>query len=655
MLPILIRGHARALFLFFSSVFLLPAPSVAQVLSPPPPREYKVEIRFQIRSVGAIRVARFREMVRYLESLGFKKDPGTENEADAPDVTRMTGTIAANRARELLRERHVQAILLVPSEIDLSAEGDKPVKVQLELARGLPLERQRLLREQVVGVLADVGFHEAIGYDNRGHSRILGTLSASSVPQLLEDLRWQGSGWLAPRIAVSELPAPLRGTWPVDVVEVLREPAGGAAAKALPAAAAVAEGQDYLLKIAPELRAQAKNQEPARLEVILASAPAMADVLWERDLLLASPGCRLEGRLGEVVSLRAAPAQAPDFARLAWVSAVRLPRPGSPQLTPLVPPSGDALKASGLDRLHAAGRRGQKVRIAIIDEDFRGYQQFLGKQLPAKTLYVDLSAECDPEVRSRAVSTDVATVGHGTQCALAAALAAPDAGFTLVRIDADAPFQLNEAARYLQGQPVYSVSLDARSAEQSEDSIRLQRRRDRLTEERKAILEEFGDDEAARKKREAFRAREAALDKEEQALHQRDERLLNLTRALRGLRGTKVVACGLVWNEGYPVDDTSQLSRFFDAAGAASSVWFQTIGNTNGQVWSGLFRDIDGNGVMEFAPPGTSLKPGRWTPELNFLGWQPLSGTAALDLPKTRLRISVQWREPHDPSFWQQQ
>jgi hypothetical protein len=47
------------------------------------------------------------------------------------------------------------------------------------------------------------------------------------------------------------------------------------------------------------------------------------------------------------------------------------------------------------------------------------------------------------------------------------------------------------------------------------------------------------------------------------------------------------------------------------------------------------------------------LRPGRWTSELNFFAWQPAAGPARPDLPEARVRVSVQWREPHDPSFWQ--
>jgi hypothetical protein len=69
-------------------------------------------------------------------------------------------------------------------------------------------------------------------------------------------------------------------------------------------------------------------------------------------------------------------------------------------------------------------------------------------------------------------------------------------------------------------------------------------------------------------------------------------------------------------------------------------------------VWSGTFRDVDANGVMEFAPPGQPLRQGRWTSELNFLGSRTADGVRQ-GLAKGRLRISVQWREPHDASLWQ--
>jgi len=78
------RGPARALFVLGLTLLLSVIPSLAQVVSPPPPAEYRVVVRYHIRSAGQIHVARFREMVKFLQEQGFKKDPGTENEEEDP-------------------------------------------------------------------------------------------------------------------------------------------------------------------------------------------------------------------------------------------------------------------------------------------------------------------------------------------------------------------------------------------------------------------------------------------------------------------------------------------------------------------------------------------------------------------------------------------
>src|SRR5262249_27803797 len=113
-----------------------------------------------------------------------------------------------------------------------------------------------------------------------------------------------------------------------------------------------------------------------------------------------------------------------------------------------------------------------------------------------------------------------------------------------------------------------------------------------------------------------------------------------------------VVASNLVWDEGQPVDGGSALSRYFDDRPFRAALWLQSSGDTRGQNWRGLLRDADGNGVLEFGPPPAKDRRDRWTNELNLLGWElPGSGTSP-DLPaKTRIRISVQWREAHDPEF----
>src|SRR5207245_2016799 len=121
-------------------------------------------------------------------------------------------------------------------------------------------DRQRLLADQVRSLLREVGFHEAVGYDHRGHTRLVGMIPTGNLDLLLEDLRWHGSGWLAPRVPVAELPSPLRSTWPLVVAEVMPEPAGVEPAKDVPPPEVVGR-RDPLLKISRDLRALAAQEQ----------------------------------------------------------------------------------------------------------------------------------------------------------------------------------------------------------------------------------------------------------------------------------------------------------------------------------------------------------------------------------------------------------
>src|SRR5262249_4771415 len=145
--------------------------------------------------------------------------------------------------------------------------------------------------------------------------------------------------------------------------------------------------------------------------------------------------------------------------------------------------------------------------------------------------------------------------------------------------------------------------------------------------------------------------KQAALDRDEEALKARQRRYLQFLRDMQKLKGTRVVASTLVWSEGYPVDGGSALSRYFDDRPFRAALWFQSAGDTKGQAWSGPFRDADHNEVLEFAPEGARLPAGLWTRELNFLAWQQRPGEATPDLPAgARLRITLQWREAQDPT-----
>jgi hypothetical protein len=652
-------GHGpRALPLLGFVLLLGVLPALGQPPSPPPPKEYEVQLRYQIFAGRNDRLVQFADLTRYLDSIGFQRDPGPEGEAEDPSQTRMTGTIAAANARKLLGDPRVKAVLLAPPGYKTPEEADKPVKVQLQLASGLPADRQSALAEQARGRLARLGFVEAVGYDNRGHTRMVGTIPAGELETLLKDLRWQPSGWLLPEEPVAALPSPLRNVSPVVAIEVIPEPEGVAPARQPPAVPPPpAKGEEFVLKVSPELRdlaAKEGQEQRQRMEVILNFHPGPDDTTWRRDLGEAAPGRIIEGRVGPLVTLLAYPKQALRLAELPMVSAVRLPRPALEQ-----PPVVRGAKELHLQPLrpHDEGRMAALKypiggsRIAVVSGDFRGYDKLLGKGLPAGTRYVDLTAERNPSLEPDPFPGDPKALGVGTETARA--LAPPGADLTLIRIDPAAPHQLEEVARLIAGEALRSESTEHRREQLVRENEDLAAQRALLAEKRKTALENFGQDPKAVKEREDYFKERDALAAREKAHQAREDRYLRLQQGLRSLKGINVVLSTLAWNDGYPVGGSSPLSRHFEDRPFKGALWFQSAGGVRGQSWRGFFHDADGNGVMEFAPAGTPLPAGRWTPELNLLGWQRFGKKPVPDLPaKARLRVSVQWREAHDPEFW---
>lgn len=75
----------------------------------------------------------------------------------------------------------------------------------------------------------------------------------------------------------------------------------------------------------------------------------------------------------------------------------------------------------------------------------------------------------------------------------------------------------------------------------------------------------------------------------------------------------------------------------------------------SGLTWLGPYRNTPGDPALKFADDATPLPKNRWSNEINFLGWQTYQGEAKAELPeKTSLRLTLQWREPHDPDYYQQ-
>jgi hypothetical protein len=661
---------------------LTATPVAGQPAAPPPPAKYKVQLRYQMPSPSDQHVAHYDALIAFLKRVDFEFAPPfddlPETDREDPNKNVLSGFIGSGNVRDLLSYADVAAVLLMPPDHKLPDDATAPVKVRLELVSGLGLERQRALADQTRLLLGELGFREAVGYDERGYtgrafSRLVGAIPASELETLLKDVRGQPSGWFAARFAPADLPLPLRGLSPIVAIEVVPE-----AEPAREPPEIAAREQPDLQKIDARLweLVNQKEQEArlARVEVILAYNPG-DDESWRPVITKAAPSLLVEGRLGPIVSATVKVGQVPALSAVPLVSLIRLPRPARSELETARPIEMDdaaALRETGLERLHGLGYRGKlrgrPVRLAVIDGDFRGYEALVSTgKLPANTRIVDLTAERNPNLRPDPLPGDLKGPGRGTQCALAAVLAAPEVELTLIRVDPGAPYQVRSAADNIAGNRVRSDNLQRRGDELVRDRVALRKRHAELMRERHFILQDFTDETDLQRdygilgpvRAWVFSDREwhalslAEWERNARELQERDQRYLRLLDEGRGLKGIAIVASPLVWEAGYPLGGASALSRSLDDAPISDLLWFQAVGNTRGQDWVGPFYDVDGNGVMEFAPPQTPLPAERWTSELGFLGWQPSEGVRTPDLPeKTGVRISLQWREPHDPSLF---
>lgn len=634
----------------------------AQPAAPAPPTEYDAQIRYQIDAFRNERLEQFFPLVKYLESVGFKKDEGPIDEAENPRVTRMTGTVTAAGARKLIAPRQVRTVLLLPKGFELPAETD-PVRVQLELATGLTPDRQRILADQVRGVLAGMGFKEAVGYDNRGNTRLVGMVPAKAIDTLLEDLRHQPG--------TEDIGVPFRNTTPVRLVEVM----GTDATRERSSVPEIPAGQE---RIGPDLRQLLADPAAAatvvRMEVILSRTPTPDDRNFEKLADRFVGGTRIEGRLGPLYTIYGPASDALILAGLPGVDTVRLARSGQTRPGTVGGGKGDStetLRGSGLERLHSLGRKGKGHRVVLLNGDFRGWDGLVGTKLPQKTSLIDLTAQRNRDLLPEPFVGPPGELGEGTRMAIAAALAAPLAELILIRVDPDSPYMIEEIARALVGEPIRTLSLDRRLLEIEQDRDRLEQQRDGLLRQRRTLLPEISLDPELSKnpakfgldprvdsdrllieRQQKYIEAQAEWDALDQSVRDRTARLVALMQRLRDLKGVSLVCSSLLWLEGHPVDGSSPLSRWFDDRKVPPLLWFQSSGNTRGQAWSGAFRDSDGNGVMEFSAPGTPLKPGKWTTELNFLAWAPAGKPVEAELPAgTALRLSVQWREAHDPAI----
>lgn len=633
------------LLLVLAGLTTLTGATLAAIPAPPPPEVYDVRVRYRIDAFRRERVAQYFEMMRYLQAQGFRRDPDEDvSETEPEDVAHVVlrGTVPAKKARLLLGERHVKSLVLTPQGAMLPAMNEL-VRVDLQLATGLPPDRQRLLHEQTAEVLASINFRGGISYDHRAYTRLLGSIPAGQLDALSSDLRKLPAG--------ARQPAPFASTWPVHIAEVLPGMAlPGPRLRPAPVPPAHA-------KLSPDLREvladAARAGAPQRLEAVLAQAPPEDDRTWVTRIAGGLPGVTIEGAIGPVVTVLAPPAAAPSLAAREGVLGMRLPRVARPgSQAPGGPDEAwkPLLDRSGLARLHDLKHRGKGQRVAIVDTDFAGWQALVGKQLPAVTRLIDLTTE-----RNRDLLPDPTPgpgPGPGTRRAVTLMRAAPEAELTLVRVDPAAPYLVYQAARAINGEDYSSINLNNRLRDLEDQRRALDLRREALLEGRRLALESFELEGEGAKRRQDYQKKQAEFDRDFKAYSERLNRYFEYRTAVRALKGIRLVASGLVWDEGFAADGTSTLTRYFDDRPFRGALWFQAAGDARGQSWTGPFRDADDNGVIDFAPADAPLPPGLWTQELNLLGWRTPRGVAGPNLPDgARLRIALQWREVHEPLY----
>jgi hypothetical protein len=622
-----------------------------------------------------------------------KDDPEHQLAALDPTAERFRGTIPSANVFRLLDDARVLNILFAPAGYTYPDSPDKPVPIRIMLREGLAPSAQRLLYDQTLAHLERLGFQNALAYDTRRYTQLKGTIPYRVLDRLVKDLRTEPAGWLLPETPPDRLPSPLSDRNPLRWVEVM--PAVELPSVFVPELVLPAREV-----FTPELRAlladPGRKETPVRVVALFAypiedraddirtrlaadygrstrRSPDGNPVKTPDGQPALTDGASLEGVLGNLASIRFdRPADVERFVAEPGVIGVRLPRAANETITPL-PAGGNAaaagewLRSSGVEALHRLGYRGAGIKVLVVGSDFTGADKLIGAGLPKNTRLIDLTTGLNQEIVP--LPTEADRAGYGLGSALAVALAAPDAELVLVRVNPGAIFQLAEILRIARGDSEMTQALRSRLADITLKTAELSRRKEAAIAEYRSAFADLSDDEATRARRLRARAALDAVDAEQVALVKRTARFHAFRKELTAaLTGGRVIVNTLEWESGFALDSLSALSRRLEALSIPISqrvirragdpaaqerppiVWVQAASDAGATVWGGAFLDANKNGIMEFAPADRPLPSENWSPELNFLAAQAPTGATTPDLtPGTRLRFTMQWREPIDP------
>ena len=671
-------------------VLLLAAANAApaQVVYPARPEKVDVQLRYRIRADRDERVRQFRELEKTLKGLGFERTRKLDDDLDILDPTaeRFEGVIESKNVEKLLDNAWVRTILFKPTDYTLPADAAAPVSVRIRIAGGyLPAEQQKL-HGQVAEQLGKMGFRQFVAYDHDRYTLLRGDLPAGNVPRLLKDLRTEPAGWFLPDTMPIELPVPLKDTLPIRWVEVL----AGAELTLLPAPTLSPNRAIFTPDLRAVLDDPAQAMKPVRVEVVMDRRLTPEDLetirtrlrgQYSREVVNPTTGLReqqqatLEGAVGNVATIHFLQAVDADRAQQeAHVVQMRLPRSSVETVaasTAKETAAADALEASRVADFQKLGYRGQGTRIVIIASDFPGVgsafsHRFLypGNRVPVK--FVDLTAETSANLMP---SPPRSGAFGGTAAARAAHLAAPDAGLVLVRVDPASLYQVNAVARYIRGENDYTEAMKSRVLELFHRKEELDRKNAAAVDEYRRAFADFSDEDAPKQRRARAKQVLEALIVEETEHAAAITRATILQRQMRELLAADVVLNTLVWESGFELDGLSELAQTIESSYAGDAhigtrtrsatrpkavprpLWVQSASPSIGSVWAGPFIDRENNGAMEFVDRDVKLPAGLWTRELNFLGTRAPDGMPAASIAMgAKVRITVQWREAHDPT-----
>lgn len=640
------------------SLLAAAVPAAAQVAYPPPPEKFDVHIRYRIRTDRDERIRQFRAMQAFLKELGYVPVRRKDDDLDIfnPDAELTNGSISPAGAARLLEQPSIRTVVLKPAGGNELADPKATAQVRIQIASGYPLAEQRKLHEQVVARLGKLGFKEAVGYDHRQYETVRGAMPAGQVLSLLKDLRTLPAGYFFGPTGADELPQPFGSVLPVRQVVVLPSLPGSTVTDQDPGVPTV--------DLATILADPSAADRPLTVEVLY--DPDVLDVGSLRGRVRsAGMGVVLNGVVGPVATVRVPKASlVANLAKIPGVKRIRLPRAANETvLTVATANASDFLTTSRAADLHKLGYTGAGMRVIVVGSGFDGWDKLAGKELPKDVKYLDLTAETDAAVRPLAM--EAGRVSGGLPAAVAAHRAAPGATLHLVRVDPAQMHQVLTILRAVNGDTSVSIAQGARVDEAAVRTEQLRAARQRVNEQYRRAFGSLSDDpEAAKARQDALAAvKERQAEEAEFALTV--ERYNALRAGVEALKNADVVVNTLVWEAGAPHDGLGEIGRELEAklharAGLSAlkaaklpppTGWVQAGGTSTGQVWTGAWIDRDGNGVLEFDPSAAAAPKGLWSKELNLLDYAPLGAKGNGTLPGgIKVRVSVQWREPHDPN-----